>query len=126
MKHLKSYIASYIVRYRSYFVMAFSEVIPRGSCLGGTPNAGMRGFVPLAEVAKVEVVIGPNQISREDGKRRVVVTAQRPLATVVIGGIVSSTILTLLVLPALYRIVHGRTEKEEANSPTASTAPLAV
>ncbi len=264
---------------------------------GGAPDAGMRGFVPLAEVAKVEVVIGPNQISREDGKRRVVVTAnvrgrdlgsfigelqtkvgsevevpsgywvsysgtfeqlisaakrlqlvvpaallmifgllyalfrsgkdaaivfsgvplaltggvaallirgmplsisagvgfialsgvavlngvvmlsfikqlresgsgleqairegaltrlrpvlmtalvaslgfvpmafnvgagaevQRPLATVVIGGIVSSTILTLLVLPALYRIVHGRTEKEEANSPTASTAPLAV
>jgi cobalt-zinc-cadmium resistance protein CzcA len=32
---------------------------------------------------------------------------QRPLATVVIGGIVSSTLLTLLVLPALYRIVHG-------------------
>ncbi|HEY5623978.1 MAG TPA: CusA/CzcA family heavy metal efflux RND transporter [Gammaproteobacteria bacterium] len=31
---------------------------------------------------------------------------QRPLATVVIGGIVSSTLLTLLVLPALYRIVH--------------------
>ena len=33
---------------------------------------------------------------------------QRPLATVVIGGIVSSTILTLLVLPALYSLVHGR------------------
>ena len=33
---------------------------------------------------------------------------QRPLATVVIGGIVSSTALTLLVLPALYRLVHGR------------------
>ena len=33
---------------------------------------------------------------------------QRPLATVVIGGIVSSTLLTLLVLPALYRIVHNR------------------
>jgi cobalt-zinc-cadmium resistance protein CzcA len=31
---------------------------------------------------------------------------QRPLATVVIGGIISSTILTLLVLPALYRIMH--------------------
>jgi len=27
---------------------------------------------------------------------------QRPLATVVIGGIISSTMLTLLVLPALY------------------------
>ncbi|MBP6058241.1 MAG: CusA/CzcA family heavy metal efflux RND transporter [Nitrosomonas sp.] len=33
---------------------------------------------------------------------------QRPLATVVIGGILSSTALTLLVLPVLYRIVHGR------------------
>lgn len=31
---------------------------------------------------------------------------QRPLATVVIGGIISSTILTLLVLPALYRLFH--------------------
>lgn len=30
---------------------------------------------------------------------------QRPLATVVIGGLVSSTLLTLLVLPALYRMV---------------------
>jgi cobalt-zinc-cadmium resistance protein CzcA len=33
---------------------------------------------------------------------------QRPLATVVIGGIVSSTLLTLLVLPLLYRLAHGR------------------
>ncbi|GHC02488.1 efflux RND transporter permease subunit [Thermomonas carbonis] len=32
---------------------------------------------------------------------------QRPLATVVIGGIVSSTLLTLLVLPALYAWLHG-------------------
>ncbi len=31
---------------------------------------------------------------------------QRPLATVVIGGIISSTLLTLFVLPALYRIVY--------------------
>ncbi|MDE0064179.1 MAG: CusA/CzcA family heavy metal efflux RND transporter [Gammaproteobacteria bacterium] len=31
---------------------------------------------------------------------------QRPLATVVIGGIASSTLLTLVVLPALYRLVH--------------------
>ncbi|CAB3627575.1 CusA/CzcA family heavy metal efflux RND transporter [Achromobacter pestifer] len=38
---------------------------------------------------------------------------QRPLATVVIGGIISSTILTLLVLPALYRLVHRRDPEEE-------------
>jgi cobalt-zinc-cadmium resistance protein CzcA len=31
---------------------------------------------------------------------------QRPLATVVIGGIISSTLLTLVVLPALYRMTH--------------------
>ncbi len=33
---------------------------------------------------------------------------QRPLATVVIGGIISSTLLTLLVLPVLYQIIHGK------------------
>jgi len=33
---------------------------------------------------------------------------QRPLATVVIGGIVSSTLLTLLVLPVLYRWLHRK------------------
>src|SRR3546814_9165240 len=31
--------------------------------------------VPLGEVATIEVALGPNQISRENGKRRVVVTA---------------------------------------------------
>ncbi len=34
---------------------------------------------------------------------------QRPLATVVIGGIISSTVLTLLVLPALYYWAHRKT-----------------
>ncbi|MBE0704284.1 MAG: efflux RND transporter permease subunit, partial [Afipia sp.] len=35
---------------------------------------------------------------------------QRPLATVVIGGIISSTVLTLLVLPALYVLFRKETE----------------
>jgi len=38
---------------------------------------------------------------------------QRPLATVVIGGILSSTALTLLVLPILYRLAHGKDADEE-------------
>jgi cobalt-zinc-cadmium resistance protein CzcA len=38
---------------------------------------------------------------------------QRPLATVVIGGIVSSTALTLLVLPVLYRLVHAPKKGKE-------------
>jgi cobalt-zinc-cadmium resistance protein CzcA len=33
---------------------------------------------------------------------------QRPLATVVIGGIISSTLLTLIVLPVLYRMAHAK------------------
>jgi len=42
---------------------------------------------------------------------------QRPLATVVIGGIISSTILTLLVLPALYRLFH-KDEQDFKEQPT--------
>jgi cobalt-zinc-cadmium resistance protein CzcA len=40
----------------------------------------------------------------------------RPLATVVIGGILSSTALTLLVLPLLYRMAYRRDEEEEVNA----------
>jgi len=38
---------------------------------------------------------------------------QRPLATVVIGGIISSTILTLLVLPVLYQLAHAKDRRPE-------------
>ena len=49
---------------------------------------------------------------------------QRPLATVVIGGILSSTALTLLVLPLLYRMAH-RKEEEELHSPVSPAPTLA-
>jgi cobalt-zinc-cadmium resistance protein CzcA len=39
---------------------------------------------------------------------------QRPLATVVIGGVISSTLMTLLVLPALYQIVAARPKAAES------------
>ena len=52
------------------------------------------GFVPMA------IATGPGA------------EVQRPLATVVIGGIISSTILTLLVLPALYRMFHRATPRQ--------------
>ncbi len=48
---------------------------------------------------------------------------QRPLATVVIGGIVSSTLLTLLVLPGLFRIAHGRDAQQESQQ---DDAPVRV
>ncbi|WP_448243881.1 efflux RND transporter permease subunit [Pseudoxanthomonas mexicana] len=40
---------------------------------------------------------------------------QRPLATVVIGGIISSTLLTLVVLPVFYRWVHTRFNRTPAH-----------
>jgi cobalt-zinc-cadmium resistance protein CzcA len=39
---------------------------------------------------------------------------QRPLATVVIGGVISSTALTLLVLPVLYRLFHKQNINRES------------
>ncbi len=45
---------------------------------------------------------------------------QKPIATVVIGGLISATLLTLLVLPALYTLVGGDkpepTEEERARA----------
>jgi cobalt-zinc-cadmium resistance protein CzcA len=49
---------------------------------------------------------------------------QKPLATVVIGGLISSTLLTLVVMPALYMIVEGgsaRRSRAEAQEVAASS-----
>ena len=40
---------------------------------------------------------------------------QRPLAAVVLGGLVSSMFLTLVVLPAIYHMVESRRERGAAN-----------
>ena len=47
---------------------------------------------------------------------------QRPLATVVIGGIISSTLLTLLVLPILYRLAHRKETDDETLAISNSTS----
>ena len=51
---------------------------------------------------------------------------QRPLATVVIGGILSSTALTLLVLPGLYRLFHRKEDGDDAASSPSPIAPVAA
>lgn len=60
-----------------------------------TATCGALGFVPMA-------------VSGSAGAE-----VQRPLATVVIGGLVTCTILTLLVLPAIYRWFEPRAEPAE-------------
>ncbi|MEK7415980.1 MAG: efflux RND transporter permease subunit, partial [Planctomycetota bacterium] len=71
---------------------------------------GPLGFVPLQDVAKIEVVTGPNQISREDGKRRVVVTSNvrgRDLGSFV--NELREKVDAEIELPAGYWISYGGT-----------------
>ena len=58
---------SIFVRYQETYR---KDVQAIGDLLIGTPD-GQR--VPLAQVAKIQKVVGPNQISRENGRRRIVV-----------------------------------------------------
>jgi HAE1 family hydrophobic/amphiphilic exporter-1 len=50
----------------------------------------------------------------------------QPLAIVVIGGLVSSTVLTLLVLPTLYNLVEGAKERRAARRGDGSDADAGV
>jgi len=50
---------------------------------------------------------------------------QRPLATVVIGGLISATLLTLLVLPAVYPWFSGKRQASRASAEPASRPQLA-
>ena len=81
------------------------------------PEGG--GYVPLSEVASVEIAPGPNQISRENGKRRIVVTANsrgRDLGSVVADARV--LIDAQLKLPAGYWIDYGGTFEQLESAST--------
>jgi len=51
---------------------------------------------------------------------------QRPLATVVIGGLISATLLTLIVLPVLYSLVKERVEKRRERNPAVIVISLLI
>ncbi|KVE32693.1 efflux RND transporter permease subunit [Burkholderia sp. TSV86] len=53
--------------------VAFPLTQASGPAAANTPPGA--GFVPLSEIATITLAPGPNQISREDGKRRIVVSA---------------------------------------------------
>jgi cobalt-zinc-cadmium resistance protein CzcA len=44
--------------------------------------------------------------------------AQQPLARVVVGGMLTSAVLILLVLPVLYLLVHGKEERARTKHET--------
>ncbi len=73
-----------------------------------TAIAAIMGFIPMA-------------ISASAGAE-----VQRPLATVVIGGLISATILTLIIVPILYYIVETKKEKRTAKGGKAVIAGVLV
>ena len=54
----------------------------------------------------------PSGLGRAHHARPARAEVQRPLATVVIGGLITATLLTLLVLPSLYPLVRSSRLKQ--------------
>jgi cobalt-zinc-cadmium resistance protein CzcA len=89
-----------------------AQVLPAVLRTGGHPATDQMfmSFIPLREVATIEIAPGPNQISRENGKRRVVVTANvrgRDL-----GGFVADAqqqVRNRVKVPAGYWLEYGGT-----------------
>ncbi|MAM88616.1 efflux RND transporter permease subunit [Marinobacter sp. UBA2678] len=87
------------------------------------------GYVPLSEVAELELAPAPNQISRENGKRRVVVTAN--VRDRDLGGFVEETqarIAQEVDLPDGYWLDYGGTfeQLQSASERLAIVVPLTL
>ena len=90
-----------------------------GSAAGGVPleAAIMQGsLLRLRPILMIGLVASlgflPMALNTSTGAE-----VQRPLATVVIGGIISATVLSLLVLPALYRLSSSPDPASEGHTP---------
>lgn len=91
--------------------LSLKEIIKQGSVrrirpIFLTASTDILGFLPMA-------------ISSSAGAE-----VQRPLATVVIGGMLTSTLLTLIVLPVLYKMLESN--KKRIKTSTMSTATMTV
>jgi cobalt-zinc-cadmium resistance protein CzcA len=86
-------------------------------------------FVPLSQLASLQVIEGPNQINRESGKRRVVVTANvqnRDLGSFV--DVLRNQVNTQVRLPAGYWVEYGGTFEQliSASQRLAIVVPLTL
>ena len=86
-------------------VSAFRDSLKQGDDIDTSIQQGaMLRLRPILMVALVAALgFLPMALNTGTGAE-----VQRPLATVVIGGIISSTLLTLLVLPGLYRMAYRK------------------
>jgi cobalt-zinc-cadmium resistance protein CzcA len=97
--------------------------------VGGAGDAASGNFVPLSEVATIELAVGPNQISRENGKRRAVITANvrdRDLGSFIAE--LRTAIETRVTLPDGYYVEYGGTfeQLQSATTRLQIVVPLAL
>jgi cobalt-zinc-cadmium resistance protein CzcA len=101
------------------FIALFGQAVLNGvvmvSCFNDLRSQGLRTFDAVLQGAMVRLrtvlmtallaMLGllPMALSHGIGSE-----TQRPLAIVIIGGLISATLLTLIVLPTLYLVVEGR------------------
>jgi len=90
-------------------ITTINELRAGGQALEGAVRAGalvrLRPVLATALVASVGFL--PMALSTSSGAE-----VQKPLATVVIGGLISATLLTLVVLPTVYRWAEGSVRRE--------------
>ncbi|MBA3649045.1 MAG: CusA/CzcA family heavy metal efflux RND transporter [Chitinophagales bacterium] len=79
----------------------------------------LRPVIATAAVASLGFL--PMALSTSPGSE-----VQKPLATVVIGGLISSTILTLIVLPVLYSLFFSRKKNENKISSSSSITAIVI
>ncbi|WP_276667498.1 efflux RND transporter permease subunit [Thalassolituus oleivorans] len=94
-------------------VSAFRDVLNRGEAIEqAIVDGAMMRLRPILMVALVAALgFLPMALNTSTGAE-----VQMPLATVVIGGIISSTLLTLLVLPGLYRLTWRAAKNKDDHS----------
>jgi cobalt-zinc-cadmium resistance protein CzcA len=92
-------------------VVAIRSFMDKGQTVGiAVMNAARQRLKPVLATAVTDAVgFLPMALSSGVGAE-----VQRPLATVVIGGVVTSTILTLIVLPILYTMAGGKDTVQRA------------
>ena len=100
-------------------VSYINELREKGATLSDAVRRGSQLRVRPVLMASLAAAIGllPASISTGIGSE-----TQKPLARVVVGGMITAPILLLLVLPALYLLVHRRvrTSAGETIAPAAS------
>lgn len=100
-------MVSYIIQLQEKKDRRLDEVIIQGASIR---------FRPVLMTVMVAMMgLLPKLFSQGTGAE-----IQRPLATVVFGGLVSATLLTLLVIPSIYGFINGRVERDPVEPASAS------